>query len=292
MIYISTILQQSLLSIISIFKVLFLSKYSKISKSENKKVVVLANGPSLNKCINDEENIEKLKEVDLICVNYFSNSPKFKELKPEYYILSAPEFWIDKVEDMYVQNRQKMFATLADVVDWPMELYIPVESKKFSFWKKILIQNKNIKVVYYNQNTIEGLKRISFFIYNRKLGMPKSHNILGNSIMMMIWKGYKEIGLLGVDHSWLPTIYVDSNNTPLLVQKHFYEKGKVKGDIMRKTGVGQRKLHEIIFKFYLSFKAYFEIKEYADKQGVSIKNLTEDSFIDAFDRSDLKMFLN
>lgn len=253
--------------------------------------MILANGPSLNSCLKDENNVSKLKKVDLICVNYFSNSVSFRILKPKYYILSAPEFWINEVEQSYIDNRLKMFETLANVVDWSMDLYVPFEAKKFKFWKIILEKNKHVNVVFYNQNTIEGLRKFSFFIYNRKLGMPRSHNILGNTIMMMIWKGYKEIGLLGVDHSWLPTIHVTKDNQALLMQKHFYEKGEVKAEVMKKKGVGQRRLHEMIFKFYLAFKAYFEIQEYATTKGVDITNLTEDSYIDAFEKSSLESYL-
>jgi hypothetical protein len=181
---------------------------------------------------------------------------------------------------------------LRDSVTWKIDFFIPFESKKIEFWQKILKENNNINVIFYNGATIEGVSGISFFIFNKKLGMPRSHNILGNALMMMIWKGYKEIGLLGVDHSWLNTIHVTENNDALLYQKHFYENSKnVKADIMRKKGIGQRRLHEIIFKFYLSFRAYFDINDYAIKKGVKITNLTKDSYIDAFDRNELSNYL-
>ena len=53
-----------------------------------------------------------------------------------------------------------------------------------------------------------------------------------------------------------------------------------------------RKLHEILHKFYLSFKGYFDIKAYAKKKGVSIINLTKGSFIDAFEKKPLSSFIN
>jgi hypothetical protein len=53
---------------------------------------------------------------------------------------------------------------------------------------------------------------------------------------------------------------------------------------MRKRYDEERKLHEILHKFYLTFKGYHEIKEYALKNNSVIYNLTEGSFIDAFER--------
>ncbi|MFT6246481.1 MAG: hypothetical protein ACJA0U_003477 [Salibacteraceae bacterium] len=48
-----------------------------------------------------------------------------------------------------------------------------------------------------------------------------------------------------------------------------------------------RMLHEIIHKFYLSFKGYWEIKDYAIKKNVKIYNSSENSMIDAFERKKL-----
>ena len=48
-----------------------------------------------------------------------------------------------------------------------------------------------------------------------------------------------------------------------------------------------RKLHEILRKFYLSFKGYWEINSYAEKKGVQIINSSETSMIDAFPKKGL-----
>ncbi|MCT4582251.1 MAG: hypothetical protein N4A35_12635 [Flavobacteriales bacterium] len=287
----TTFIKELLMSLISLVKVIVTSKGYALTKIKQNKVVVLANGPSLKRVIEEKENIDRLKETDLICVNYFCESEVFKLLKPNYYIISAPEFWIENVEEVYVKKRKLMYDTLVREVDWSMEFYIPFQARKNDFWRQILKKNKHIHIIFYNDATVEGLTFVSKAIYNRKMGMPRSHNILGNALMMMIWKGYKEIGVLGADHSWLPTVNVTEDNVALLTQRHFYEKKKAEAKAMRKKGVGQRKLHEIIFKFYLAFKSYFEIKEYASEKEVEIINLTEGSYIDAFERSNLETYL-
>ena len=47
-----------------------------------------------------------------------------------------------------------------------------------------------------------------------------------------------------------------------------------------------KKLHEILKKFYFTFKSYWFLKEYAESEGTKIYNLTEGSYIDAFDKLD------
>jgi hypothetical protein len=121
-------------------------------------------------------------------------------------------------------------------------------------------------------------------VLNKRLGMPRPHNVLIPSLMIGIWTGYKSINIYGADHSWLPMIKVLENNVPVLSQNHFYDKNIQEHKPMTKKGVGKRKLHEILHKFYLSFKAYHMIDKMAKKQEIKIVNLTKDSFIDAFDR--------
>ena len=49
----------------------------------------------------------------------------------------------------------------------------------------------------------------------------------------------------------------------------------------------ERKLHEVLIKFYYAFKGYWDLKEYAGKKNVEIVNLTANSYIDAFNKEDI-----
>jgi hypothetical protein len=110
--------------------------------------------------------------------------------------------------------------------------------------------------------------------------------------MVGIRLGYKTIGMVGADHSWLADLSVNENNEALLRHVHYYatdgtQPMKVEDRIDR-----PRKLHEIIHKFYLSFKGYWQIKAYAKAKHVSIINASSISMIDAFDRKTLAQMLN
>jgi hypothetical protein len=279
----SNFLNKLLQSSISLMNVALNSKSSPITNNKSGKVLILANGPSINTSLENPETLAAITKIDSLCVNYFYKSEFFYRIKPIYYIIAAPEMWEMNVGDDYKKNRDDMFASIAKNIDWEMTFFIPFEAKKTLFWQNILSDNPNIKIEYYNIVAIEGFIKMSHRLFGRKKGMPRSHNIVGYALMILIWKGYKEVGLLGVEHSWTKSLMVTDDNETFLTQPHFYSKN-VKQVKMNKGVSGQD-------KFYLTFKAYHEINDFAIKKGVSIYTLTKDSFIDAYEKKDENEFL-
>ncbi|MEX1002983.1 MAG: hypothetical protein WDZ35_12770 [Crocinitomicaceae bacterium] len=261
-------------------------RHNKVKKNKEE-VIILANGPSLKTELEDPGFIKKIKQLDTLCVNHFSSSDYFKVIKPNYYVIAAPELWQKETTEAYQQARLKLFHEMASEVDWNMTLMLPFQAKKVRFWQEILRENKNIQLLYYNITALEGFEGITHYLYRKKLGMPRIHNVLGPSIMNMIWLNYQKIYLVGVDHSWIPLISVTEENVALVGQPHFYDKN-VKPEIMNKSSAGSRKLHEILHKFYLTFKGYFIIKRFSEKRKVQIINLTKNSYIDSFKREDIR----
>lgn len=278
---------------IGMIKVLFVSKFRSDHKNvhpKHKEVIILGNGPSLNDCLKTDGFEERLKEVDVVSVNYFTDSEIFTSIKPDYHIIAAPEFWLENVGENYKESRLKMFNTLAEKVDWDLVLFVPFLARPYRFWQDILSKNSNIKIVFYNIIPIEGGAGFTTMCFNKHLGMPRLHNIVGPSIMNMIWIGHQKIWLVGVEHSWLPLIHVTKDNVAMVGQPHFYDED-AKPEQMNK-GAGKRKLHEILHKFQVTFAGYFIVQNYAEKRHVSIVNLTENSFIDAFPKDNLDIFIN
>ena len=91
---------------------------------------------------------------------------------------------------------------------------------------------------------------------------------------------------MGVDHSWLNEIFVTDENVVLLNQKHFYDQLKSKHMPMSKDLNSSRKLHEVLQKFYYTFRGYHEIAEFSSNYHVVVYNLTAGSYIDAFKREE------
>ena len=76
-------------------KMLVLSRRASLKAvGHDRPLVVLGNGPSLNKTL--EEQRERLAGCDLMAVNFAANAPVFSELHPKYYILADPFFFSGK----------------------------------------------------------------------------------------------------------------------------------------------------------------------------------------------------
>ena len=273
--------------LLSLIKVTLLSKwFVKIKETQqDNSCVLLGNGPSLNKTIDQYKSF--LNDKDLICVNHFPISDYYELLKPRYFMTSAPDLWLDDIDEKFVIASNRLFKAIAEKTIWNLDLYIPYEAKKYYRWRNHLKDNKSINIIYYNNVAVEGWRCFRHFFFKRNIGMPRPHNIMIPSIFNAINLGYKRIYLWGVDHSWLKDISVDENNNALINQKHFYDYDSSKETTLDKKGKGARKLYEILHKFMLAFKGYFILREYAEWRNVKIINQTKGSFIDAFERGEI-----
>lgn len=276
-------------SFITLIRVIILSKPGlklKGIQNTSKECAILMNGPSLNGSV--QKHREFIQAKEMICANFFPLSSLYEEFRPSRYFIVAPELWYPEVDDIFRSKSRELFTTLNEKTDWPLELFIPARASRYSGWREMIENNPNIVINYINVTPIEGLKSIRHFFYNRKLGMPRPHNILIPSLMLSIYLNYRKVYIFGADHSWLPEISVDEDNRVLIRQKHFYDDGEVKPRPMNYKGVRDRKLHEVLIKFVHAFSGYHEINDYAKSKGVEILNATQGSFIDAFKRINIE----
>ncbi|MCB2194269.1 MAG: hypothetical protein KQH79_00320 [Bacteroidetes bacterium] len=273
-------------SFVTLVRVVFMTKFCgkrKINKV-NKDCLILGNGPSLKLFL--ENNYDDTRGKDVVAVNFFWKSEYFTKLKPRHYLINSLNYWNRSYSDFNASGRNETFKQLAAQVTWKMYLLVPAFAKKKKEWKKEIGINKNIKVIYFNQTPIEGFKWFKNILLNFNFGMPRPHNVLIPALKNMIDFKYKNIYLVGADHSWLSEINVTEDNVVLLRQIHFYDK-KVKPDIMPDGRDGIKPLHDVLLKFAYSFRGYHELKAYANWKKVSVYNATKGSLIDAFERIDL-----
>lgn len=240
-------------------------------------LVILGNGPSLNDTI--ASSGEVLTRYPLLAVNFAANSPQFKQLKPRYYLLADPHFFSKRGD----ANVERLLANLAGV-DWPMTLFVPASIGKAS----LPLAGRQLTVKRFNAVGAEGFGRLTRWLFDRRLAMPRPRNVLIPSIMVGMWLGFRNIYVAGADHSWLKTLSVNDNNEVVSVQPHFYKDDERENARVVSEYKGYR-LHQIIYSFYVAFRAYFDIADYAESHGVSIYNSTPGSFIDAFPRRPLPM---
>lgn len=264
-------------SLASIAKVLIKSRRATVSRSaaEGDELVVLGNGPSLNQTIADHSDF--LANRKLLAVNFAANTPVFNQLKPEYYVLADPHFFNPNGNPAVASLWQNIAGA-----DWQLTLLVPVKAKL----PAEVTGKANITVERYNLTPVEGSRCVSHLLYRLNLGMPRPRNVLIPSLMLAVAKGFRQIYVAGADHSWMKTISVDDDNHVVSIQPHFYkdsdgEKSRVSTEYMNYP------LHQIVYSFYIAFRSYHTIRDYAESRHTSITNITPSSFIDAFLRRKL-----
>ena len=115
--------------------------------------------------------------------------------------------------------------------------------------------------------------------------MPRPHNVMVPAIFIAIKLTNKNVFLSGVDHSWLRELHVDNDNKVLFYNQHFYDKD-IKAKQFDYSGQRYMKLHEILNTMSKAFESYHILQEYAEYKQIKIINLTQNSYIDAFEKAD------
>lgn len=266
-------------SLLSVVKVLLQSGWSTklpVSFKNSKELLILANGPSLNRTVTESASF--LEGKTLLSVNFFAISPLFAQLRPELYLIADPLFWI------LPDSREKLFGALAAEVTWSMSLFVPRRALKCKEWQKMLAPNPNIRVYDYNATPIDGFPAFCNFLFDRRWGVPRPHNVLIPSIAVGLQLPFEKIYLAGADHSWLPEISVTDDNQVLMHQKHFYDQRNSQASTVQKENLESARLYTILYHMYVAFKSYFVLEAYARKKHKEVINVTAGSYIDAFKR--------
>lgn len=255
-----------------ILKVENLKNYIPNNKSD-RKLLILANGPSLKNIIDDITPIEK--NSDIRVVNDFCRHPSFFTIKPSSYVFADPLFFNDT-------PRAKEVLSLLSKVDWKMAMYVP-----YAYFKNIRqkIKNPDITIIPYHTTPYSsGWKSLRTYLFKKGLTMPRPQNVAIPSIFIGINEGYNTIELYGVDHSWTKEIRVNLKNQVCMTDSHFYDASKVALKPFLKYDGSEYLMAELLRDLAWMFDGYYILREYADSKGCRIINKTSDSFIDAFER--------
>lgn len=268
-------------SVVSLFSVLLFSSrksakaVSQLFRQERgESCIILGNGPSLKNVLESRE--ETLSSNDTVAVNTFCNNASFYTIRPKYYVLTDPAFFDSIVTDERVLDIQKQVREGLCKVDWKMVLFLPSINRKSRMVDTF--RNENIIFCFYNLTPVDGFLSLQHRLFKRNLGMPIAMNVLCASTFLMINLGYQNIYLLGADHSWLESFYVNDNNEVILGDRHFYGEQAVKCPST---------LSQWLFNVATGFKTHERISEYAKYRGVNIYNATKGSYIDAYTRREL-----
>lgn len=254
-------------------------------------LIVMGNGPSLRNTLEDFR--ESLAANDLMAVNFAANTPEFFELRPSHYVIADPHFF--ETPELGVSRERKDNGQSSSTVeslwhnlnriDWPMTLHLPTSARNILKDNNILLP-KNISIRYFNMTPGEGYDFVCHTFYRKGLATPRPRNVLIPALMEGIREGYERIFIVGADHTWPHSLYVDEQNRVVTVQPHFYKDNKAELDRIAEV-YSKVRLHEVLNSMVIAFRSYHEIMRFAKKEGVEIFNATPGSLIDAFPRKPL-----
>ena len=252
--------------------------------------VILGNGPSLNEFLNKNRGF--LIEKDSIAVNFFARTELYRLIKPNHYVIAAPQYWLGDSHSGYESSRRKTLNAIAEITNWEMTFHVPMIAKSNKRWENPFKKNSYLNIRYFNSTPIDSFGSFADWCYKMNLGLPRPHNVLIPAIFLAIQAGYKRVYLLGADHSWLSELYVTTDNEVLASQKHFYDK-KFESDRINNAepkplsnmGAKENKgIAEVVEKFRVTFASHCRLQEYALLKQCKVVNVTENSFIDAYPR--------
>lgn len=263
-------------------KALLLSKRpSPAAGKKDESLIVMGNGPSLRETIANHSDI--LKKSKTLAVNFAANADSYFDLQPDIYVLADPHFFKTESNGKSSDPNVERLWDNIGATNWDMTLYIPCKAKI----PEPILDNKHITIKRYNLTPGEGDPRLVHWLYRKGLAMPRPRNVLIASIMIALREGYRDISIVGADHSWSRDLWVDDKNRVISVQKHFYKDNDKEFERVAQEYAGYH-LHDIMNSLTIAFRSYHQIKAYADKIGAKITNCTPGSFIDAFPRAQLQ----
>ncbi len=242
----------------------------------DKRLFILGNGASLKSIV---DRFDEFKDSDFCVVNFSINTEIFWKIKPKMYVLTDRVYYLFKDREDTRTVREKM-----QMVNWPMGLYIPYHFPKWIV--EGFKQNRNITVCRYNTSPwkpeLKLFSKLKYWLYSKGVIAPACTNIIVAAIYTSILKGYKQIYLLGAEHSWMHDVKLNDKNEVVLTEKHYY--GTYDRIWVDYDG-NPIKITDLLESLLSTFTSYQYLEEFSKYLGnIKIINCTEGSYIDAFER--------
>ncbi|AQG80734.1 hypothetical protein [Spirosoma montaniterrae] len=254
---------------------------------------VLGNGPSLNQSLT--EQLDFIRQTEIVCVNNFAHAEVFTQLRPQNYVISDPNYFVFTAQTTDRPDISRTLAVFGEQVDWPMTLYVPHFAKGSYLIRTIGQKSPNINIVFFNYTVLTGFPSLIYWLYARGFGMPRAQTVIVAALTLMINRQFETIYLFGADTSWHEEIRLTDDNQLLIKQVHFYDKPKdVQHEPVYSDKHRQRtfSMASQFLSLHKVFRGYEIIRDYADYRRVTILNASAKSYIDAFERITNKLVMS
>ncbi len=270
---------------------------------DRESLFVLGNGPSLKDVLG--AHCEKLTHENVICVNAFVSTDTYEIIRPSYYILADPTFFMYETDDLcrrYPKEIiEKVNATIEDLVsktNWPLVLYLSSYAEKNEGLKNKLKENINIRTVYYcglGMNYKNVKKQVYYSLARKDMICFPFSNVVQQALCIGVFYEYKNICLIGADSSWIEDVYIDDKNNDIKWKyHHFYstDEHKNQNQVLEIQSIYNSKMAGFLSIISSTFEIYGFIKDYASYNKINIYNCSNHSWIDVFERRTIEEMLN
>lgn len=254
------------------------NKLSKPEKHRDKKLLVIANGPSSKDFIERLQVIED--DTEYLCMNNlcYEEPEAFHRIKPKYYCAIDPTYWKNQPQFQHIIDG---FMSGMATVDWDMYLITSARSA-------LKIDNPHIHMIYLAPVEISGSKPWMQSLYRKNLSMPSLMNVAIAALYFGIAWQFGEVRFVGVELTNYTYIRVDKDNRLYWGDCHSYNKEIVYEDTSWYFG----KVTDFWRVCITVFDAFTALKDWAEKEGIKVVNLSTESMLDMFPKESYEAYLN
>jgi len=252
----------------------------------HREIVLLANGPSLASELPALIARGDRAHCDVLAVNYFAEDERFASIRPEYYVLSDPQFF--RAGPLRAKA-EALYAVLNRKVTWPMNLYVQYYNpERFDYRSRL--SNPLIRIVPFHTCRYRGFRRLEFWLYRHGLGSANFGTVIQHGEYIALLLGYRTLHLYGVDHTLTEGLCVDDRNRLCRVDRHYYDdpSQEVEPRPIRVNGTCPPRPYTMasyMAELAELFRGHEVMRDYAASVGARIVNHTRGSLIDAYERA-------
>ena len=253
----------------------------------SRRIAILGNGPSLKEQLPQLIARREWTQTDMLAVNFFALSEEFSTIKPKYYVISDPMFFRAAGRS---QRVEELYKALAERVRWPMTLYVQYYNPEHFDYNEAIGHNPNIRIVRFHSIVFRGFRSVEFWCYRHGLGSGNFGTVVQNGEFIAMLLGYKHIDLYGVDHTLLEGLMVDEQNRLCRIKSHYYDAAQSQAEPIFVNATEPPRpysMHTYLAETAELFRGHEVLRDWAKEQGVTIKNRTRGSMIDAYERDSM-----
>ncbi len=254
------------------------------TKVEYKKrpfINLVVNGPSISNVKNQFGIDSRFTGCPSIVVNFFANTPEYEILKPEYYTLADPMFFMD-FPGKSVEKVKLFYKVLNEKTKWPLTVFIPHTFGKEQFYKYSGLTNELIKPVEISGVGYEGFESLRNFSYDKGYCNPRAFTVAIMALYACVKMGFQQIDVYGLDNNYYASLCLDEQGRTCDVIQH---NGEPDEHRVLLDGKGKPySLHDYLLGLTYHLKNHEYMEKYAEYKGVKIYNHSPITMVDAYPR--------